>query len=158
MVNFVHFWGFLSYKLQRTCNVMVKLKWCWFHSKVFILGQVMVKKWCDAHIWTYCFWPLTQQVLGKLDCNLSWELRRQYYLSVGDKKSNIWICGLFLIFDFWTPLGQKMGMVTTHARTGPGTPNSTKTLVHLSGQPLSRNHVCENFRGEPACKQNLMYG
>ena len=40
-----------SYKSQTIlCNLLVQIKYSWFHSKIFIFGQVMVKKW---HVWPY---------------------------------------------------------------------------------------------------------
>ena len=31
----------LIYKLQRTCNLMVQIEWCWFHSKILILWPLL---------------------------------------------------------------------------------------------------------------------
>ena len=42
----------LSYKLQRTCNLIVKIElWCWFPSK-----NIWPKDGAHAHIWAYVFW------------------------------------------------------------------------------------------------------
>ena len=34
---------------------MVQIKWCWFHSKIFIFGQVMSKNGVYVHIWHMIF-------------------------------------------------------------------------------------------------------
>ena len=34
-----------SYKSQTTCNLLVQIKWSWFHWKILIVDQVMARKW-----------------------------------------------------------------------------------------------------------------
>ena len=56
------------------------------------------------------------------------------------------------IFISWAIFGEEMGVATTRDPHGLGPTNPTKKLAHrvdLLGQPLSRNHVFEIFRGEP---------
>ena len=52
----------------------------------------------------------------------------------------------FSFLNFRATFGGKMGVATTRAPNGLGSPNPAKKLVHwvyLLGQPLSRNHVFE---------------
>ena len=76
MATFVHFQRFfghklstfehiLSYKLQRTCNLMVQVKWCWFHSKIFKFNKVMAKNWCTCPYLGKRFLNITQPFLGQ---------------------------------------------------------------------------------------------
>ena len=58
----------------------------------------------------------------------------------------------FSVLIFWATFGGKMCVATTRAPNGLWPPNPTKKLAHwadLLGQPLSRKHVFEIFKGEP---------
>ena len=121
---------------------MVQIEWCWFHSKIFIFGQVMAKNGAHAHIWAYVFWPIWVNWAENFYGNSG-----DYYLSIGGEKSKLWC--LFFSFDFLATFGGKMGVATTRALNGLGPPNPTKKLGHWVGQPLSWNHFFEISRGEP---------
>ena len=130
----------MNYKLQRTWrNLMVQIKWCWFHSKMFIFGQGMAKNSVLANIWSYVVWTdWTETFYGSTG---------EHYLSIGDEKPELWC----LFFIFWDTFDGKMGVATTRTPNGSGSPNPTKKLIRwvdLLGHSLSRNHVFEIFRGE----------
>ena len=78
---------------------MIKIKWCWFHSKIFIFGKVMAKKWLYAHIWAYVNSNWAEIVSGSTG---------DYYLSIDLEKLKL-LC-LFFIFDilghFWQENGR----------------------------------------------------
>ena len=68
------------YKLQRTCNLMVQINWCWFYSKIVISGQVQA---------------ITQPLLGQL----GWKFfgsSGDHQLSISYEKSKL----RSLIFHF----------------------------------------------------------
>ena len=65
-----------------------KIKWCWFHSKIFIFGQVMAKNGVHAHIWAYVFWPLLSHFWPNWT-EAYYGSSEYHYLSIGDQKSKL---------------------------------------------------------------------
>ena len=48
--------AFLRKKLQRTCNLMIQIKWCWFKiQKYSYLAKLWPKNGAHAHVWAYFF-------------------------------------------------------------------------------------------------------
>ena len=98
-----------------------------------------------AHIWA--------NVFGNFWANwaeIYYGSSRDHYLSML----------IFQLLIFRATFGGKMGVSTTRAPNGLGPPNSTKKLaqwVDPLGQPLSRNHVFEIFRGEPLLNMSILH-
>ena len=128
---------------------MEQIDWRWFHSKILIFGRVMAKQLCACPYLSIRISAITPPFLGHLDW-IFYGSSGDHFLSIGDEKSML-RC-LFFSFDFKATFGGNMGVVTKRTPNGLGPPNPTKKLVHLAdllGQPLSRNHVFEIFKGEP---------
>ena len=121
----------LTYKLQRTCNSMVQIKWCWFHSKVFIFDQVMAKKWCTCPYLSIPFLAISRPFLGQSGWHFNGS-SGNHHLSIGDEKIRLWC--LFSIFDFLGHFCRWENGHEHHASTrapdGSGPPNPTKKLAH----------------------------
>ena len=49
----------MSYELQKTCNLMVQIKWCWFHSKYLYLAKLWAKM-ARMPIFGHTFLAITQ--------------------------------------------------------------------------------------------------
>ena len=151
MATFVHFKSFyghevdilayiLSHKFQRTCNLMVQIERCWFHSKILIFDQAMATNGPHAHIWVG---------IRFLDnwTEIFWGSSGDHNLSISDEKSKL-RC-LFLIIRSlsagkwaWPPCTPQMvwGLQTR--------PTSTSWPIGRTFGPTAISKSCfRNFQG-----------
>ena len=78
-----------------------------------------------------------------------------YRLMMKNLSNDVYI----LVLIFRATFGGNMGIATTRALNGLGPPSPTTKLARwmtILGQPLSRNHVFEIFRGEPPLKNIII--
>ena len=128
--------------LQRTCNLRVQIKWCWFNYKMFIFGQVMAKKWRSCPYLGICF-GLNSVIFVPIGLKFFMGAQKTIIYRLVMRNPSFDAYFSFLIF--WA----KMGVATTRAPNGLGPPKFTKKLADwadLFGRLLSRNLVFEIFR------------
>ena len=108
--------------------MLVSFKNIHIWPKIFSCGQKMARM--HAYIWAYIFWA-----------NWAGSSETIFYRLV---KINLSYNAYFSFLKSCATFGGKMGVATTRVPNGLEPPNPTK-----KGQPLSRNHVFEIFRGDP---------
>ena len=147
-------------ELQRTCNLIVQIKWWWFHSKIFIFGQIMTIKWCSKcmHIFFGHFWPIVLKFLMGAQETINYRLLIRnpsydaYFFASLFAGNLAWPPRLPLMM--WDFLGQpisrshafKMGLTPSSCRHWPDFNQSIIIIIiytNLSLNNLQRSFSCE---------------